>query len=344
MLQCVVCKVARYCSKNCQRLDWKSTHKKVCKRVMTMDTSAQCIYYNQSFPCKDDKQACWLYQSQSNHTHMFLAATNMYQGLPFRRPDDPGRTTSDYIKDGDWHGWREHEKDPFRAIIKGRLVERDSCVRRKDWRGWLGAAIAEQAMSNCQIALNDLTSAGSLCRKSVRFMDMVLADASYVGNTLAPEDRLDIDGTHLSIQNMRENLECMVFKTANVVLAQSLFETEVGVGHDAGMRCAAATVAVIAKYELESTMWEKARNRVNAYGCEISILKLYCKMARFELEDGSMQAFDVSPHLRQHMDRAATFAPDRRHGEDHESFCLYIIGIIDDLRLQKIPLLEVPVP
>jgi len=350
MLQCGICKVVRYCDKTCQRKDWKLTHKKKCKRTLTMDTSIQSIYFNKAFPHKHDKQACWLYASQSNHTAMFMIATKQAIARPFPRLEDPSRTVADFIKDKDWHGWYKHEKNHFQSIMQGRIIERDSCVRRKDWRGWLGAAVAEQAMANCQAVMDNLLSAMSRCNKAAKYISMAMADENYKENKIETADRMDIEGTFFGIESMRQNFECLVLKAENLSRFKSLRETVSYYGHESGMAFANASVSLIAGFEKEAKLWEKSNSFSNVYQCEIYIVDLYHNMATYKSSKYQTEVFDVSKPLSFHLDKAAGIALIHRNDKDMENIVLdleplvaSLLCIISNRRVHKTKMLPVPV-
>jgi hypothetical protein len=177
-------------------------------------------------------------------------------------------------------------------------------------------------------------------------MAMVLVDPNYVLNTIAPKDRLDIDGTNASIEKSNENLECMEFRCQTALLSRSFLDTAKSVGYT-GMSYAAAVVVVVEAYKVESGMWEKAQNFANVYMCEVAIIKFYCNMAEFEAEDGSKHVFDVSYHLCKHLERASACA--HKHGivtdeKPPEFYCSGILRTIRNLKVLKLPMLEVPIP
>jgi hypothetical protein len=94
-------------------------------------------------------------------------------------------------------------------------------------------------------------------------------------------------------------------------------------------------------------MWEKAQNFANVYMCEITIIKFYCNMAEFESEDGSKSVFDVSYHLCKHLDRASAFAQKHTivtNEKDPEFYCRSLLHTIQNLKVLKFPMLEVPIP
>jgi len=279
---------------------------------------------------------------------MFMVATKQATTRPFPRSEDPSRTVADFIKDKDWHSWYKHEKNHFQSIMQGRIIERDSCVRRKDWRGWLGATVAEQAMANCQAVMDNLSSALSRCNKAVKYISMVMADENYKENTIGAADRMDIEGTFFGIESMRQNFECLALKAENISRSKSLRETVAYYGHESGMAFAVATVSLIAGFKKEAKMWGKCQSFSNVYQCEVYIVELYHNMATYRSSKNQVEEFDVSQHLSLHLDKAAAIALMHRNDKGMENTILdlevaSLLCIIRNCRVLQTKMLPVPV-
>jgi len=308
MLQCAVCKVARYCTKACQKSDWKNGHKAKCRQFMPISqNNTHSVYVNQAVPPRNDKQASWLYDKQSQHTAMFMVASKQVVAKPFARTVDPNRTVLQYLQDEDWYGWYNKETKHFEEIIKGRMAERDSCKRRKDWRGWLGAAVAEQAMANCEAWCQNILSAHSRCQKAKKYITLVLESDSYKNKTIPEADRADVDGAYHGIMSMSKNFDALLIQGENQAKRNSFFQMPFSYGHAAAIERVILFKPLIASYENERYLWETAENFINVYCCHVSILQIYNHLAIYALDDGDSpdQVFDVSLEVFTHVTKAA---------------------------------------
>jgi len=314
MLLCV-CKEARYCNKICQRADWKKRHKQTCKQVeFKMFSSRQIVSIAKALLPASDRAACDLYASQSKLTIMFCAATGQLRPdllRPKERRDPRGssKTIEEYIDDRDWGGWLEKDPTPFKTIKNMQLEVRTTCQLRKDWRGFFGVAIAEFAMSHCEIWNKTLKSAASRSGKALKFMTKVLATDEYRHNIMTEAEKFDVDNTNSNMLHTDTIIAASILEAANKISFKSLVQdaTDV-VGYAAALQHIIVMKAFIAKLVEEESLWSKLGMFANAFRCMGFVCTAYITMA-FVKQDGKsgdaeFQVFDVKQEMQPHLNKA----------------------------------------
>ena len=314
MLLCV-CKEARYCNKTCQRADWKKRHKQTCKQVeFKMFNGRQIVSIARALPPASDRVACDLYASQSKLTFMFCAATgklgpDLLKQKETRDPRGSSKTIEQYIDDKDWVGWLQKDPTPFKTMKNMQLEVRTTCHLRKDWRGFFGVAIAEFAMSHCEIWNKNLKSAASRSGKALKYMTKVLATHEYRHNIMTEVEKFDVDNTNWNMLHTDTTIQVSILEAANKISFKSLVEeaTDV-VGYAAALQRIIVMKAFIAKLLEEESLWSKLGMFPNAFRCMGFVCTAYITMA-FVKQDGKsgdaeFQVFDVKQEMQPHLNKA----------------------------------------